>query len=137
MEYVRELDNLEPSHSGTPPLDATSFQGAWLNTNPECQGIAKVLFTPEEGTIRLRVVGTDGTDFYDWGDTTLDTLYALSNQSTTGAAFTASFDLGFKKVHLEGNLNLGLFVIAGFHEFQDGSGRSNYFSREFFIKLEG
>jgi hypothetical protein len=51
-------------------------------------------------------------------------------------AFRATYDFGFLETRLEANLSLGLLVIANLNTFRDDSGRSNYFSREFFYKSD-
>ncbi len=47
-------------------------------------------------------------------------------------AFTALFDFGFMESLLAVYLKGGILVLDSFNTFRDDSGRSNYFSPEFF-----
>ena len=67
----------------------------------------------------------------------MDVLYSTGVQSSDVMAFSATYDFGFLETRLEANLSLGLLVIANLNTFRDGSGRSNYFSREFFYHSKG
>ena len=50
----------------------------------------------------------------------------------TVQAFGAFYDHGFLRTHLQAKVNRGVLVVAMFNEFTDGSGRSSYFTREFY-----
>ena len=52
------------------------------------------------------------------------------------AGFLAVYDFDFMQMSLAANMNKGLLIIASYNTFRDGSGRSNYFSREFFYRAE-
>jgi hypothetical protein len=54
--------------------------------------------------------------------------------SSTSLAFRAFYDLGFKETILQAKVKKGVLVVANFNRFKDGSGRANYFSREFFYR---
>jgi hypothetical protein len=66
------------------------------------------------------------------GESEADHLYANNISSGVAAGFTAGYRFDFCETHLQANWNQGLFVLASFTSFKDGSKRSNYFSREFF-----
>jgi hypothetical protein len=46
-------------------------------------------------------------------------------------------DFDFMSLHLQANMSLGLLIIASFNMFKDGSGRSDYFCREFYRRETG
>jgi hypothetical protein len=50
-------------------------------------------------------------------------------------AFRAGFDLGWQRVELFGYLNRGVLAVDAGTTFTDGSGRSDYFTRELFYRL--
>ena len=51
--------------------------------------------------------------------------------------FLARFDFGFSEVLFSANEAKGLLIIASFATFRDDSGRSSYFTREFFYREGG
>ena len=50
------------------------------------------------------------------------------------AGFLAEYHFGFADLALAANEAKGLLIIASFMTFRDGSGRSSYFTREFFYR---
>jgi hypothetical protein len=77
--------------------------------------------------LRAEGVGCDA----DWGQVPV-TPHATAAGSREPAGFLAHYDFGFAHLALAANENKGLLIIASFMTFRDGSGRSNYFTREFF-----
>src|SRR5712692_11239168 len=61
-------------------------------------------------------------------------LYSINSQ--TAMSFTAVFDFGFMETHLQTNLKRGTMVIATANKFSDLSGRSDYYTREFFYQVD-
>ena len=59
---------------------------------------------------------------------------AINVESRQPAGFLARYDFGFSELSLAANEAQGLLIIASFSTFRDGSGRSSYFSREFFYR---
>jgi hypothetical protein len=59
-----------------------------------------------------------------------------ASMPTTRLVFFAVYDFDFMRMFLAANMNKGLLIIASYNTFRDGSGRSNYFSREFFYRAE-
>jgi hypothetical protein len=51
-------------------------------------------------------------------------------------SFQAVYDFGFLESYLQANVKHGTLVIATCNRFRDGSGRSNYYTREFFYQGE-
>jgi hypothetical protein len=136
MKYVRAEDQLETGSRAPAEIVATPLLGEWVNTNAWTRGIAKVVISRQGDGIFIRVLGASSPSPRDWGEAKADALYASSVGSSEAIALTATYDFGFLATRLEGNLSLGLLVIANFNTFRDGSGRSNYFSREFFYHSE-
>ena len=113
-----------PSGGGTPPLPDT----AWMNTNSQglMQGFEWLASSPEG--LRARGAGT-GIDLV-WE---ADTVIRYGGIATPElVAFSATRKLADSEVLLQGNLNLGLLVLATYEIPHDpGPG---YFSREFFAR---
>lgn len=131
--YVREADRLEPSElPAGGPLDLRPLTGLWTNTNPASRGIVRLAVTELDGGLRVRGFGAGSPEPVDWGEVPASVLYADGLRSRKGHAFLASYDFEFMASHLQCNLSQGLLIVAAFNVFKDGSGRSNYFSREFY-----
>jgi hypothetical protein len=71
----------------------------------------------------------------DWG-TVAAVPHAAGVDGREPAGFLAVYEFGFMQVVLAANLNKGLMIVASYNAFRDGSGRSNYFSREFFYRAD-
>ena len=132
LNYVRAEDQLETDIEGPADIEAAPLLGEWINTNPATRGIVKAVISRSPGGVFVRILGASSPSPCDWGEARVDALYSSGVQSVDAMAFTATYDFGFLETRLEANLSLGLLVIANFNTFRDGSGRSNYFSREFF-----
>jgi len=133
MQHSRLADQIETPPQGGTELDRGVFPGAWINSNPDTAGFTKIVFsTGENGELECRVeaVGTDGV--IDWGTAAAIELYAAGPTATRAFGFSAHYDFGFLEVQIQGNLNKGLMVLATFNRFKEGSGRSDYFLREYF-----
>ena len=55
-------------------------------------------------------------------------------ETTEALAFEATYDHGFLEVHLQANVKAGVLVVASLNRFVDDSGRSSYFTREFYYR---
>ena len=136
-EYVRADERLNADSGAAAEINVTPMLGEWINTNPATRGIVKVVIRRDGDDVYIRVLGASSPTPCDWGEAKVDALYATGVQSADPMALTATYDFGFLETRLEANLSLGLLVIANFNTFRDGSGRANYFSREFFYYSEG
>jgi hypothetical protein len=118
------------------PPDVSGLLGVWVNSNPETQGVARVVLTESGGRLSLRAqaVGPDG--LIDWGEAD---VRAFSSSPSSGAAagFACRFDFGFAEVLLQAMILKGLIVLAQFHTFKDASGRADFFVREYFALDHG
>jgi hypothetical protein len=114
-------------------LDFSVLLGDWRNTNRD-GGIARIVCsTGRDGGLRVQCYGRVDPSPRDWG-TVEAPVFAFTFDSTQGGAFLAIFDLGFLEVRLQANVKAGVLVVATFNRFDDESGRSNYFEREFFYR---
>lgn len=115
-----------------PPLDVAGLVGRWTKTNEGPQWIRSLDISSDANGLAVHVEGDAPPAPRDWGTVTADSLFANGILSSTGSAFIAKFDFDDLETELQANANLGLLVVACFHRFKDGSGRSDLFTREFF-----
>ena len=133
MRFAQIRDRVEVKDD---PLDLSAFPGTWVNSNPETGGIARIIMEEEGGRLSLQVyaVGPDG--LIDWGRADAEPFTA-SPSSRTGSGFACVYDFGFAETELQAMLLKGLMVLAQSHRFKDGSGRMDYFVREYFALSHG
>ena len=108
-------------------LDTAALQGSWQNTNAASRGITGIDIAKGE-PLTVRVWGAGG---HDWGTVTAP-VFTDAIDSKEGMAFNAVFDLGYCDVHMQANIKGGVLVVATFNRIRDDSGRSSYFTREFY-----
>lgn len=112
-----------------PRADLTMLTGTWRNTNANSDGIVGMIATAEEHVLWIDLFGSS-----DWGRVRAEVFYERNDEGLE-QPFTASYDFGFMDVVLQGFLRQGVLVILSFTRFKDGSGRSSYFSKEFFYRI--
>jgi hypothetical protein len=98
--------------------------------------MSRAIISGGSGELSIRIFSANGPAPREWGDSNVETVYSTGVHSRAAMAFVATYDFGFMETRLEANLSLGLLVIATFNTFRDGSGRSNYFAREFFYRAQ-
>lgn len=130
MQQVTVFEDAKPP-SAMYKADRNVLHGVWLNTNLETHGIAKMVIEPEDRELRARTYGAGPNGLVDWGTARVTAVYGSGVDSDAANAFTLRYDFGFMETRLEGNVNRGVLVLAAYNTFKDGSGRLNYFSREY------
>ena len=136
MQFAQIRDRVETDVAGAAPVDLSALYGTWVNTNPETNGIARMVMAEANGkpTLRVFAIGPDG--LLDWGAVDINVL--ASGPSSQGAAgFTCSYDFGFVETRLQAMILKGLIVLAELHNFKDDSNRVDYFVREYFALDHG
>lgn len=146
MKSVQEMESIRQMRieelPGTLPvsdgdyrrvIDTSQFVGSWITTNSKTQGIVKMDVTPDGDGLSVHTFGAASPSPCDWGRTK-GIVFSDGVDSTKGLAFSAVYDFDFKETHLQAKVKKGVLVVASFHKFKDESGRSNYFSREFFYQ---
>jgi hypothetical protein len=130
MEFAQIYDRVEPD-TQMGPLDLSGLPGTWLNSNPDTNGIARMVISEAEGKVSLQVyaIGPDG--LIDWGTTDV-AVFTSNPNSRVGSGFSCLYDFGFAETRLQAMIMKGLIVLAQFHSFKDDSGRADYFVREYF-----
>jgi hypothetical protein len=132
MRYVRAEDRLP--NGDAPPggrVDPAPMLGSWFATDKQSAGVVKLELAERDGAFVVRAFGAGSPDPIDWGEVPA-IAYANSVVSDEGMAVSAVFDFGFEESLLAAYSKGGILVLDTFNTFKDGSGRSAYFSREFF-----
>ncbi len=111
----------------------SALLGTWYNTDKNTGGLVRMTLagTPGDFTVHAFGAGPEPSSENDWG-TIPAVAYASGVGSPDGMAFSATYDFGFVESFLAAYTKSGILVLDTFNVFKDGSGRSNYFSREFF-----
>jgi hypothetical protein len=105
----------------------------WKNTKGATRVIRELTLAKDGNSYVLHAYGAGSPR--DWGKVVV-TPYASSVDAFDAAGFHAVYDFEFLQMVLAANMNKGLLIIASYNTFRDGSGRSNYFTREFFYRVE-
>lgn len=117
------------------PIIPAPLLGTWLNTNAASKGITTAILSCQNGSITVRIVTASDPSPHDWGESAAS-LFAADTSSSEAMAFSAFYDFGFMETQLQAHVRQGVLIIAKFDRFKDSSGRSNYFSKEFFYRAE-
>ena len=110
--------------------DLAALLGTWFNTDKNTGGLVRMTLAGTPGDFTVHAFGA-GSPEHDWGSIAA-VAYASGVASPDGMAFSATYDFGFVETFLAAYTKSGILVLDTFNVFKDGSGRSNYFSREFF-----
>jgi hypothetical protein len=136
MQFAQICDRVEIDRANAGPIDFSALPGDWVNSNPDTNGIARMVMSESDGKLSLQVyaIGPDG--LIDWGIVDV-TVLASRPSSRVAAGFTCVFDFGFAEIRLQGMIMKGLLVLAQFQSFKDESRRMDYFVREYFAVADG
>jgi hypothetical protein len=131
LMYVNEESRPAPREILPAGLDLSSLLGDWRNTNTATRGIARIVIGEDDEGLRVQVFGACAGGTRDWGERRA-TTYAYHVTGAIVAGFELTFDFGPQETLVTAIHNRGVLVIHAYHRFKDGSGRSNYISKEFF-----
>ena len=128
MQFAQICDRVE-THSEE--IDGAALVGTWINSNLDTNGIARVKVSEEHGKLQLQVIAIGPDGLIDWGPSEAQ-VFAAGPASHAGVGFSCRYDFGFAEARFQAMIMKGLLVLAQFHLFKDGSGRCDYFMREYF-----
>jgi hypothetical protein len=136
MQFAQICDRVETDLATAGQLDLSALPGIWINSNPDTNGIARLVMSEADGNLSIQVyaIGPDG--LIDWGTVKVN-VFTATPSSRAGVGFTCLFDFGFVETRLQANIVKGLMVLAQFHSFKDESRRADYFVREYFAATHG
>ena len=137
MKHARAEERLEPDEArqARGALDYSALIGTWVNTNSDSRSIIKIVITPDGDSVKIRAFGACAPSPCDWGEVK-GAVFADDVRSREGTNFSAVYDFGFMQAQLQSFIRQGVLVVASFNRFTDDSGRSNYFFKEFFYRVE-
>ena len=128
MQFAQICDRVEVTPG---EVDRKALVGTWINSNLDTNSIARINITDANGKLQLQVFAMGPDGLIDWG-TSEAQVFASGPSSHAAAGFTCRYDFGFAETRLQAMIMKGLLVLAQFHLFKDGSGRADYFLREYF-----
>jgi hypothetical protein len=130
MEFAQISDRVEID-TPVDPIDLSGLPGIWINSNPDSNGIARLVISEADGKVSSQVYAIGPEGLIDWGAADL-VVFTSRPDSRVAAGFTCLYDFGFVETRLQGMIMKGLLVLAQLHTFKDESRRANYFVREYF-----
>jgi hypothetical protein len=134
MEFAQICDRVSVDDAAG-PIDIRALPGTWVNSNPDTNGLARIVISASPGNLTLQVYaigpGDLPDDLIDWGTVGID-LFTSTPSSRAATGFTCVYDFGFAETRLQGMIMKGLLVLAQLHRFKDESGRADYFVREYY-----
>ncbi|MGH3329236.1 MAG: hypothetical protein ACRDPT_15840 [Streptomycetales bacterium] len=134
VDYAR-LDE-RPGDRALPdkPPNVSRFVGWWINTDRGTSGgILRLAITERNRTLLVRAYGAGAPKPYDWGEARATPL-APDVTGGPAWAFHAHFDFGFLGTLLSAYYRTGVLSVTSYNTFLDGSGRADYWTREFFYR---
>ncbi len=129
-ELVQQLRGRSFKDLRDAAIDLDPLLGTWANCDAETRGIVRVELTRKGGDLQVQVFGACHPNPCDWGQVE-GVAYAESVVDNEAVAFSASYDPGFADKLVTGHLDGRTLIVEVFTAFKDGSGRSNYYSREY------
>lgn len=136
MQFAQLCDRVETDATTAGPIDVSAFPGMWVNSNPDTNGIARLVMSESDGNLSLQISAIGPAGLIDWGTVPVS-VFTSTPVSRVGAGFTCLYDFGFAETRLQGSMVKGLIVLAQFHCFKDDSNRADYFVREYFAMTHG
>lgn len=132
-EPVQVNDESQPASGEAPAaeLDLSSLVGRWKNTNSATRGISEIIISEDGKNLRVQTFGAGASGSRDWGERPA-TTYAYGVSGNIVAGFELTYDFGSQETLVTAIHNRGVLVIHSYHRFKEGSGRSNFISKEFF-----
>jgi hypothetical protein len=115
-------------------VDLVELTGLWKNTKRTTRVIRELTLAKNGEAYELHAFGAGAPR--DWGKVVV-IPHSGGVDAHDPVGFLAVYDFDFMQMSLAANINKGLLIIASYNTFRDGSGRSNYYSREFFYRAEG
>ena len=128
-------DDQPAAGAASAAVDLTHLLGTWINTYRETRSLTRFILRRSGSgyVVEAQVAGEEG----EKGLGAIDVRpFAANVDSATADGFTAQYSFGFLEMLLAAYGAKGLIVVSQYTRFTDGSGRPDYFNREFFFKEE-
>ena len=126
----------EPREAGPATgVDLTHLLGTWVNTFRATRSLCRFTLAPSASGYSIETVAATESGAQTLGPTAVHP-FAPNVNSRKADGFTAIYDFEFLEMSLAAYCAKGLIVVSQYTRFKDGSGRPDYFNREFFFKEE-
>jgi hypothetical protein len=116
-------------------VDLTHLLGTWINTYRETRSLCRFTLAPSQSGYSIETVVATESGAEMLGQTEVHP-FAPNVNSRVADGFSARYDFEFLEMSLAAYCAKGLIVVSQYTRFKDGSGRPDYFNREFFFKEE-
>lgn len=116
-------------------VDLTHLLGTWVNTYRDTRSLCRFILAPSASGYSIETVVATENGAQTLGQTEVRP-FAPNVNSRKADGFTARYDFEFLEMSLAAYCAKGLIVVSQYTRFKDGSGRPDYFNREFFFKEE-
>jgi hypothetical protein len=110
--------------------DLSPLLGTWVNANAETDCVVKLTVVKRNGRVIVQAYGAQFPEPVDWGEAEASAF--VSGGISEGIAFQVHYLFNGIETTLAANHKQGILTIQSYTTFKDGSGRMNYFAREFF-----
>jgi hypothetical protein len=116
----------------TKPLQISPLCGDWLNADRSgACGMLGVTLAEQEGSLWVRGLGMAKPVGYAWHRVHTPS-FAPDLASNHAWGFLVDYDFGFLRTIIAGYYKTSVLVATTYNTFQDSSGRTPYWTREFF-----
>lgn len=127
-------DELGEAGAGT-GVDLTHLLGTWVNTYRQTRSLCRFTLAQNTSGYSIETVVATESGAQTLGQTEVRP-FAPNVNSRKADGFNARYDYEFLEMSLAAYCVKGLIVVSQYTRFKDGSGRPDYFNREFFFKEE-
>jgi hypothetical protein len=124
-----------PRDAAAAAVDLTDLLGTWVNTYRETRSLRRFTLARTESGYSIETLVATETGGQTLSKTEVRPFSPNVN-SRKADGFTAQYDFDFLEMSLAAYCAKGLIVVSQYTRFKDGSGRPDYFNREFFFKEE-
>lgn len=131
----RPSDNELRDADAATGVDLTHLLGTWVNTYRPTRSLCRFTLAPSTPGYSIETVAATEGGTQTLGKTEVRP-FAANVDSRKADGFTARYDFDFLEMSLAAYCAKGLIVVSQYTRFKDGSGRPDYFNREFFFKEE-
>jgi len=114
-------------------VDLHHLLGTWINTYRETASLCRFILSPGASGYTIETIAATEAGGRTLGKTEVHPFSPNVN-SRKADGFTARYDFEILEMSLAAYCAKGLIVVSQYTRFKDGSGRPDYFNREFFFK---
>ena len=128
-------DDLPREEARAAEVDLIHLLGTWINTCGETGSLSRFTLARNGSGYSIEMTAVTSGGEQTLGKTALHP-FAPNVNSRKADGFIAGYDFEFLEMTLAAYCAKGLIVVSQYTRFKDGSGRPDYFNREFFFKEE-